>query len=97
MKLMARIDRFMDRDRWSIRQKLLFGNLSLVTCMPVVCAVVMYLVSSQWSRSIEQDLEAAGAGVVKSMELVLDNAVIRYVNDITKQNVYQAAREAGLA
>ncbi|NLX19147.1 MAG: PAS domain S-box protein [Desulfobulbus sp.] len=57
----------------------------------------MYLVSSQWSRSIEQDLEAAGAGVVKSMELVLDNAVIRYVNDITKQNVYQAAREAGLA
>lgn len=92
MELMSGIDRFMGRRQWSVRQKLLFGNLFVVGSLFVLCTVILYLSLRQWQRTIEQDLEAAGASVAESVETALNEAVRQYMSDLMEKTLHQATR-----
>lgn len=92
MGLTRGVDRWLGSNQWSIRQKILFGNLLIVASLLTMGAVVLHLCLTQWQRTIDEDLEAAGTAAAGMMETSLDSAVRHTLHDITEQILHQATQ-----
>lgn len=90
MGLILRNDHLPHGKGWSIRHKVLFSNLLPAALLLALCAVVFSLGLGQYKRTIEEDLNAAGAGIAGMVETAMDSAVSLFIHQVIERTRHQA-------
>ena len=74
-------------DRWSIRQKIFFGNLLLLIIpLLLIFALLLQYTFNRVNQTIEAGMEAAGDSIVDMIKLSVDTSIYNYLRAVAEKN-----------